>query len=296
MNTRGTSQLARWGRVLVALGAAALSGSACAPHDAPGLCRGQGDCDKDTACIVGRCRPRAAPVVSTSSRRVVLEPTEVALLTSKERERVDVPAVAFGRISSGDVVLLLAFDDTLGSEVEVEHAFLVLDPADDAPSPYAAVPIEVAPILETWSCDAVSWGRSPETGLPETVADASPQGHRSLRVEVTHLLEARGRHGFAVSATARDPIGAFYATGIGASAAPRLELYLKGVEAQASPSASAAPSASASAAHSASAPPASASAASEDDGPPRRRSKSAAPRPADGASPRKPSKPAPPKR
>lgn len=198
---------------------------------------------------------------------MVLEPIEVALLSSKERERVDVPAIGFGRVSAGDVVMLLSFDDTLGSEVEIDHAFLVLEPVEGAPSPFAPVPIEVAPILEEWSRESVSWGRRPEIGLGEKVADAAPRARRSLRVEVTRMIEeTRGRHGIAVLASGQDPIGAFYATGLGRGTAPRLELYLKPTEpAKPAPSASTAPSASA--APKAGSPAASASADEGDDVP-----------------------------
>jgi hypothetical protein len=228
----------------------AASGSSCAPRDAQGLCRGQGECDKDSSCIVGRCRPRAEPAVAPGARRVVLEPSEIAVVSSKERERVEVPALGFGRIASGEVALLLSFEDEIGGDVEIERAFLVLDPLDDAPSPVAPVPIEVAPIREAWSRDSVSWARKPATGLAEIVADASPRAHKSLRVEVTELLvSTEGHHGFALSAGPRDPIGAFYATGLGGGAPPRLELYLKAVEShrpEPSASASAGPSPSAS--------------------------------------------------
>ena len=240
----------------------------CAPHDAPGLCRSQGECDKSTACIVGRCRPRAEPPVLVASRRVVLEPTEVAILSSRQAERIDPSTIGFGRASAGDVVMLLAFDDALGSEVELEAAFLVLEPADGAPTPYAAVPIEVSGIREAWSRESVSWGRQPSIGLPETVADATPRARSSLRIDVTRLFgSVAARHGIAVLAKGKDPIGAFYATGLGAGIAPRLELYLKTTP-SAAPSASASAGASASASASASAAPAPSGRASVDATPP----------------------------
>ncbi len=225
----------------------------CAPRDAPGLCRGQGECDKNRACIVGRCRPRAEPVVPLASRRIVLEPTKVAVLSSRENERVDPSTIGFGRASAGDVVMLLAFDDALGSDVELDSAFLVLEPAEGAPSPFSPVPIEIASIRDEWSRESVSWGRQPSLGLPETVADATPRSHNSLRIDVTHFFgSAQTGHGIAILAKGKDPIGAFYATGLGTGTAPRLELYLKvdaslpSASASASASASLAPSGSAS--------------------------------------------------
>lgn len=220
----------------------------CAPRDTPGLCRSQSDCDKSEACLVSRCRPRAEPVVAAETRRVVLEPRQVALLSSKAEGRVDDASVGFGRTAGGDQVLLLDFDTTLGPEAEIEGAFLLLEPSEKAPSPLGAVPIQVAAIREVWEREQVSWGRQPSMALPETVADATPHVPNGLRIEVTRLLKSTTpQHGIAVLASPSDPVGAFYATGLGADLPPRLELYLKTTSkpvpsASASASASGAPS------------------------------------------------------
>jgi len=255
---------------LFALGAIASTVIACGSRDPALLCEGAPDCDVGQGCLVGRCRPATSAVVAPESRRVVLTATDVAVLSSRSSEPVQLDAVALGRAALGDVVLLIRFDAALGPGVSVDSAFVTLDPVERAPAPASPIDVSIAAIDVPWDSSSVSWMRQPTTGVAETVARNLPRGRTPLRIDVTGLLRGTGlSNGVAIYAKGSDPIGALYSTGLGNGVAPRLELYLVATPdapptPSASGSASARPSASASA--SASARP---SASSKPDAPPR---------------------------
>lgn len=252
---------------LLALSAIASTAIACGSRDPALLCEGPPDCDVGKSCLVGRCRPAASAVVAPESRRVVLTATDVAVLTSRSSEPVQLDAIALGRASLGEVVLLIRFDAALGPRVNVDSAFVTLDPVERAPAPRSPIDVSIAAIEAPWDSSSVSWMRQPTTGVAETVAKNLPRGRVPLRIDVTELLRSSGlSNGVAIYAKGSDPIGALYSTGLGSGVAPRLEIYLVGTpDPLPTASASARPSASASASSSASARP---SASSKSDAPP----------------------------
>ncbi|MFO0618351.1 MAG: hypothetical protein U0414_37505 [Polyangiaceae bacterium] len=240
----------------VALFALASAAIACGSRDPALLCEGATDCDVGQGCLVGRCRPATSAVVPPASRRVVLDATDVAVLSSRASEPVHLDVIALGRASLGEVVLLLRFDAELGPRVSVDSAFVVLDPVDRAPAPASPIDVSIAAIEVPWDSSSVSWTRKPTTGVAETVARNLPRGRAPLRIDVTDLMRRSGlANGVAIYAQGNDPIGALYSTGLGAGAAPRLELYLVAEGTDAAPPPSARPSASASASASASSAP-----------------------------------------
>lgn len=229
------------------------------------VCSPDDPCAEGDSCVIGRCRPASASVVSTETRRVVLLAKDVAVVSSKELP-ADARVTALGAGATGDVIVLMAFDADVTAAVKIEGAFLVVEPEAAAPGPSSQVVIDVVPVLSPWRADDVSWGRTPSVGQALGEARVTPAKRAALRVDVTELVSNRRGvgHGLALVASGADPIGARLVTMARSTDGPKLELYLSGpplppkpVEPSAtvSASASAAPSASASAAPSASAKP-----------------------------------------
>lgn len=242
---------------------------ACGSRDPSLLCDGASDCDIGKGCLVGRCRPATSAVVPPASRRVVLTATDVAVLTSRSSEPVSVDAIALGRAALGDVVVLVRFDADLGPNVNVESAFVTLDPVERAPAPASPIDVSVAAIEVPWDSTSVSWMRQPTTGVAETVAGNLPRGRTPLRIDVTDMMRRSGlSNGVAIFAKGHDPVGALYSTGLGVGVAPRLEIYVSATGDDPTPPASASASARPSASASASAAP-SGSASSRPSDPPR---------------------------
>lgn len=178
--------------------------------------------------MVGRCRPVGANVASVDGTRVVLLATRVAVLSSGDLP-IDARVTPLGASRAGDTVVLLSFDADVGQKVEIEGAFLVVEPEPGSPGPTQPITVGVAPILSSWSPGGVSWARSPSLGPSVGEALVPPARRAPLRVDVTaHVAKRRGvGHGLALSADGSDPVGARLITLARSSNGPKLELYLK---------------------------------------------------------------------
>lgn len=210
---------------LVVSGAIALFGSGGCVREASHAC--DGGCAAGESCIVSRCRGDAA-LPKLGARRVVLEPTKIALVSSATID--DDATVALGRASGGSVALLLAYDAGTSSAVEVKTATLSFSVPTTAPPPIAPVPIDAAVALEAWEPTIVSWGRQPRLDGMLRLGSIDTRGARTVRVDVTELVarqSAERGYGIAVTASPTDAVGATVHTGLGAGIAPRLELYLE---------------------------------------------------------------------
>lgn len=226
-------------RVLASAGVPLLlaaQSAACAGQQKP--CSPDAECGAGGACVIGRCREATKDVVSSESRRVVLLARKIAVISSRDvpldgsisRPPVDASITAFGANASGDVVVLLDFDGDVGNGVDVEGAFLVIDPEPGSPGPTASVQIDVAAVLSAWEPASVSWGRTPRLGLPLGAARVPTARRASIRIDVTEAV-AKSRsvgHGFALLASGSDPVGARLVTMARSTSGPKLELYLKG--------------------------------------------------------------------
>jgi hypothetical protein len=206
--------------------ALATLGASCTP--AQPACSPDDPCGGNQACVVGRCRDPGANVASVDSTRVVLHATSVAVLSSGDVP-VDARVTPLGARRAGDVVVLLQFDADVGQKVEIEGAFLIVEPELASPGPAQPVEIDVVPILSSWSPASVSWARSPSLGVAVGEAKIPAARRAPLRVDVTaHVAKRRGvGYGLALAADGSDPIGARLVTIARSSNGPKLELYLK---------------------------------------------------------------------
>lgn len=180
---------------------------------------------------MGRCRPTGSVPARPTSRRLLVEPADLAVLSQRESDH-GADTISLGGAAHGDVVVLLAYDVELEPGDEVEGAFIVLEPAEDALPAEGLVPLEVASVRSPWSSASASWGRQPKMSLPTDAGYARARPPAVLRVDVTHLVRdwpARPQsvHGIALLAESTEPVGATYARGTTGGHPPRLEVYLK---------------------------------------------------------------------
>ena len=207
--------------------ALACAASACGGA-APEPCSALGACGEGRACIVGRCRPAEAEVAPITSRRLVLEPTDVAVLEPGAES--DAPSVTpLGALGREQIVLLLRFDPPAESAGKLASAFLVFDRDASAPPGSTPIELELAPVLDPWSAARVSWASRPRIGTAGARFFAPAASDAPLRIEVTELLEGHASrdHGFALRAVTTTSLGARLVTGPARGEAPRLELYLQ---------------------------------------------------------------------
>ena len=217
-----------------ALAIAAITSLGCAANEGLGrVC--EGGCDTGKACVIGRCRaPEEAPA-AIDTRRVILTPTDLAVIaaTGAPSPIAEVPeTVALGRAEGGTVALLLRFEAPWRDDSEVVSAFVVLDPLDSAPPAAQPAVFESARILEPWQPAVVSWGRQPRLDLPRLAAVIRAIPGMPVRIDVTALVRewASRRaddHGLALLVHGDDRLGSTFSMGITGGAGPRLEAYVR---------------------------------------------------------------------
>ncbi len=214
--------------------AAAIAFAGCikAPA-APPLCGEGAACAEGTTCIVGRCRLAGSTLIGPSDgRRLVLEPDEMAVTSSKDPAggAQQLPAVVvFGR---GDSTLLLHFAVPIADARDVTAAVLVLEPPRDALPPATPVPMHIAAIQSPWTSEGVSYGRIPSVGVPERAGVFGGLSGGTVRIDVTPIVKqwaARDEddHGIAVVADETDGYGSSFSLGVTEGRGPRLEVYLR---------------------------------------------------------------------
>jgi hypothetical protein len=211
-----------------ALLAAAMIAPACG-RPAADPCSARDPCAAGASCVVGVCREDKKPLAPAKSRRVVLLARDVAVLSSQDRVARDAEVTPFGARSAGEIVVLLGFDGELGATADVAAAMLVVDPEPASPGPAQEITVEAAEVLSPWVDSDATWGRSPRIGPPIGAGAIAPARRAPLRIDVTRsITRTRGSgFGLALRASGDDPVGARMVTAAGASAGPRLELYLK---------------------------------------------------------------------
>jgi len=166
-------------------------------------------------------------------RRVLVAPTEMAVVSSLPGEDGVLPvAIPVGTASGSSVVVLLRFPATWGNRARVASAFLTLEPTSGAVPTTDSRSVSVARVLEPWSAADVSWGRLPRLSAPEARALATARPPKTLRVDVTAIVQrwARaktGDHGIALLTGGGAPTVASYATGASGERGPRLDVYLR---------------------------------------------------------------------
>ena len=188
-------------------------------------------CGDGSRCVLGACQPASRVPVGDRSRRLVLFPKDVAAVAEHLRGGA-FATLAMGARGSGDAMVFLAFDHGLGRADDVEAAYLVVDPADGSVAASDWVLVEARDVPAGFDGARVDWARRPPMGRPSTTARTRGVPGAPLRVDVTDLVRSwihRGRRdgNVALVSRARVDVGATFSTGLGAGAAPRLEVYLR---------------------------------------------------------------------
>ncbi|MCL2822761.1 MAG: DNRLRE domain-containing protein [Polyangiaceae bacterium] len=217
----------RW--LLAAAMACVLTAPGCARQAR--VCATSAACGDGSVCFAGQCRKAKAGVVPLSSQRVVLEPIDVSVVSSR-RSEINSSYVSFGKKGWGDVVVLMRFPAPFSDSTRVVSAHLVMDPPPGSTPGPSPVGIRIARVVDPWESGSVTWGTLPTLSSPSTMFWVSSWGGRSLRVDVTGQVrrwrEQRGDdHGIALRSAAQNEIGETYSLGTGDGRGPRLDVYVR---------------------------------------------------------------------
>jgi hypothetical protein len=181
-------------------------------------------------CIAGACKPKSSPLVSEKTRKLVLDPTDIAVIAGSDRwHDADIP---FGRKSAGTVTLLMNFPSPFAETSNIAAAMLVLEPMPGEDSSAHPVRIELSRIIEPWNSAEVSYQRMPAIEPTGKSVLASTWGSRSLYVDVTEQVQRWREHrsddrGLALTASASEARGVSYSLGLTGVKGPRLEVYIR---------------------------------------------------------------------
>jgi hypothetical protein len=158
-----------------------------------------------------------APAVPNDAERVVVAPSDLALVRP--------------RAQSTTAVMLVRFAPRWGNQ-NVVGAFLLLGASDGSWPDSRPVTLTVARILDAWDRATVTWGRLPRTSPPEFTATVNGAAADPLRIDVTPLVRrwATARpsdQGFAIVFDGTSPFSSAYAPGDANGTAPRLDVYVR---------------------------------------------------------------------
>ena len=214
--------------VLIALLAA--SQLACAARPVP--CTAPGACPQGTECLSNRCLPLGSDPVPEDSRRIVLRPTSLALVSSRAHSQAGAlpPGIALGSRREGAVALYLQFEPRWRGQAPVDTALLLLDPLPATSVSTEVVAVRAWRVDQPWRRSELTWLDQPSVAPPNTDALARSSPPATLRVDVTPIVRywqehPRGNRGLALKARGDGAHGASYATGSSGGVGPRLELY-----------------------------------------------------------------------
>jgi hypothetical protein len=200
---------------------------ACASSRIP--CRSPSACPEGSECLAHRCAPLGAEPVDPGSQRRVLEPSHVAVVHTAGPGRQGLPPqVTLGGPAARSEQLLVRFAPTW-QDMQVDTAFLLIEPDRDAEPTAEDVPIEVALAAADWGSGSLS--SAPGTRGPVSDGLARTRPPSVLRIDVTAQLREVERepgkdHGLVVRAVGASTRGAVYQTGAD-GAGPRLDVYLR---------------------------------------------------------------------
>jgi hypothetical protein len=208
----------------------ALALAACGPRVVP--CTSVEGCAKNQACSAGRCAAVGSEIAPADARRVLVAPSEIAVVSSRGGGSPMPAEIPLGGQTSGSIVVLLRFPTPWGNRVRVASAFLTLEPSPGAVPETEPVPVTVARVLEPWSASDVSWARLPRLSAPEARALATARPPKTLRIDVTAIVQRWARErtndqGIALMSGPEATVGATYATGVSGARGPRLDVYLR---------------------------------------------------------------------
>jgi hypothetical protein len=204
----------------------------CAPSPTP--CTTPGVCGSGEECLANRCVRLGSDPVARDTRRLLLLPREVAVVSaSGPKHTGSVPnAVTFGSAREGAAALYLAYEIDLREARAVDSAFLVLEPLPMSTLEPGQVEVEAWRVAERWDREAVTWLAQPAVAPPHAhgIAQSSPPS--VLRIDVSEIVrfwlrQPRQNRGLALKAPGGDGHGVSFATGASDGAAPRLDLYVR---------------------------------------------------------------------
>ncbi len=205
---------------------------ACAPGPQP--CNTPGTCARGYECLANRCVPAGGEPVPATSRRMVVEPKRMAVVSSRaHRHAGQLPtAVVFGSQAEGSVGLYLDFEPDWHHVRRIDSAFLLLDPMPDTPVGARDVQVDAWRVKGPWSEQGLTWLRQPPLGRPQSRGIARSGPPSVLRIDVTALARAvragtRRYYGIALRSGDTGATGASFSTGVAGGHAPRLEIYFR---------------------------------------------------------------------
>lgn len=200
----------------------------------PTPCTTPGVCASGDECLANRCVPLGSEPVALDSRRSVLTPHAIAVVSARGPQQTDpMPnAVTFGSATEGASALFLEFEIGSHQIKSLDSAFLVLEPLPmSAPEP-TQVEIDAWRIAERWDKDSVRWLAQPALAPPHShgIAQSSPLS--VFRIDVSAIIrfwlrQPLQNRGVALKAPGGDGHGMSFATGASDGRAPRLELYVR---------------------------------------------------------------------
>jgi hypothetical protein len=208
------------------LAATALLLACCTPSVQP--CRSPSVCPTNEECLAQRCMPLGAEPVDPGSERLVLEPLQVAVVRVHGRPQPGLPpTVSLGGPGEGEQ-LLVRFPEAWAG-MQVNAAFLLLEPAVGAEPSAADVALDVALASSSWSSGTAD--EAPSTRSPRSSGVGRTRPPAPLRIDVTAQLRELAREpgqnrGFLIRARGASPRSVVYSTGADGFA-PRLDVYFR---------------------------------------------------------------------
>ena len=211
------------------LGVFALS---CAAPRAP--CTTPGVCASGEECLANRCVPLGSEPVALDSRRWVLMPRAIAVVSARGPASGDAlpNAVTFGSETEGASALFLEFEIASRSIARLDSAFVVLEPLPMSAAESAQIEVDAWRIAERWNTQSVSWLGQPALAPPHARGIAQSSSLAVLRIDVSDIIrfwlrQPLQNRGLALKAAGGDGPGISFATGASDGSAPRLELYFR---------------------------------------------------------------------
>jgi hypothetical protein len=217
---RGLSALMAGSALLV--GSSSLPGCAAGPRP----CRSSVACASGSECLANRCLSVGDEPVAAGSTRLLLEPLSVAVVREAGAAGPLPSSVSFGATTGRSEQLLVRFPDAR-SQLDVDAAFLLLQPMADADPTGSDIEVEVTRAAAPWASGTLQ--QAPPHAGPSSIGLARTRPPSVLRIDVTALIRAstpRGSsdHGLLVRALSSGVRAAAYSTGSDGDA-PRLDVY-----------------------------------------------------------------------
>jgi hypothetical protein len=202
----------------------------CAPGREP--CIAPGGCSATDECLAHRCVSLGSDPVSMDTRRFVLTPAAIGVVSAELPSHPLPSAVTFGSAAEGPSALYLKFSLAWHSFKEIDNAFLLLEPMPGTAPDIADVPVVAARVASPWKPEELGFWTQPKLAPPRARGIARSSPKTTLRVDVTEIARflkqhRTSDHGIALKASRSATHGASYATGVSGGRAPRLELYVR---------------------------------------------------------------------